>query len=87
LQHHVENTQRALREGDGPRLREDAHKLFNVVAAFSGRLGELASKLEDYAARGDLAAASTLVAALPALSTSLLHETEELTVQRLQAMV
>ncbi|MET0285438.1 MAG: response regulator [Polyangiales bacterium] len=85
LQRHVDDTQRSLREADAPRLREDAHKLFNMVAAFSSRAGTLASELEDHAARGDLAAAAALIDALPGLASALLRETTALTVQQLRA--
>src|SRR5262249_57026701 len=44
----------ALRDGDAHRLREAAHKLAGMVAAFSTSAGRVASDLEDRAARGDL---------------------------------
>ena len=44
----------ALRERDAPRLREAAHKLCGMVAAFSTVVGAVASDLEDQAARGQL---------------------------------
>jgi two-component system, sensor histidine kinase and response regulator len=85
LQHQVDATLRALADQDAPRLREDAHKLFNLVAVFSGQAGELASKLEDVAARGDIAGACSLVGALTPLMAGLLQEVEDVTLERLLA--
>jgi len=51
----------ALREGDTSKLREAAHKLSAMVAAFSTRAGQIASDLEDCAAAGELERARRLV--------------------------
>src|SRR5262249_49146486 len=54
LPDHVTVLRDALRDRDAPRLREAAHKLCGMVAAFSTVAGEVASELEDRAALGDL---------------------------------
>jgi len=46
--------QNALRAQDAPRLREAAHKLSGILAAFSTEAGAVASNLEDQAAGGRL---------------------------------
>src|SRR5262249_22220579 len=54
LPDHLKAVGEALRAGDAPRLREAAHKLAGMVAAFSTAAGGVASDLEDHAARGQL---------------------------------
>ena len=61
LPDHLAAVQDALRERDAPRLREAAHKLCGMVAAFSTVAGGVASDLEDHAARGQLEEARPLV--------------------------
>ena len=43
-----------LRSQNAARLRETAHKLCGLLSAFSTMAGNLASDLEDHAARGEL---------------------------------
>ena len=50
LPDHLTAVQDALRDRDAPRLREAAHKLCGMVAAFSTVAGGVASDLEDHAA-------------------------------------
>jgi PAS domain S-box-containing protein len=61
----------ALRDGDAPRLREAAHKLAGMVAAFSTVAGGVASELEDCAAQGRLEEAEPLVERLEAMAEQL----------------
>ena len=53
--------QEALRERDSVRLRDSAHKLSGMVAAFSNVAGGVASALEDHAAQDELEEARPLV--------------------------
>jgi two-component system sensor histidine kinase/response regulator len=54
LPDHLQAVQDALRDRDAPRLREAAHKLSGMVAAFSTVAGGVTSELEDLAAQGQL---------------------------------
>ena len=63
----------ALRDRDAPRLREAAHKLAGMVAAFSTVAGGVASELEDQAAQGQLEEARPLVARLETLAQELMR--------------
>jgi HPt (histidine-containing phosphotransfer) domain-containing protein len=65
--------QQALRDRDAPRLREAAHKLCGMVAAFSSASGGVASELEDQAARGRLDEAAPLVGRLETMGQELLR--------------
>jgi signal transduction histidine kinase/ActR/RegA family two-component response regulator len=60
-------------EGDAAALRESAHKLFGIVATVSTRAGELASRLEDEAAQGDLEAATVSTTGLEVLVREILE--------------
>jgi PAS domain S-box-containing protein len=64
--------QLALREQDSVRLREAAHKLCGMVAAFSTVAGGVASDLEDHAAHGQLEKARSLVDQLDTMARELL---------------
>jgi CheY-like chemotaxis protein len=64
--------QLALREQDSVRLREAAHKLCGMVAAFSTVAGGVASDLEDHAAQGQLEKARSLVDQLDTMARELL---------------
>ena len=55
-------------ERDAVRLREAAHKLCGMVAAFSTVVGAMASDLEDHAASGQLEEAWPLVEQLEAMA-------------------
>jgi HPt (histidine-containing phosphotransfer) domain-containing protein len=78
LPEHLAAVQEALHERDAPRVREAAHKLSGMVAAFSTVAGGLASDLEDQAARGDLAAAPALVQRLETMGQELMRLVGEL---------
>ncbi len=65
--------QDAMTERDAMRLREAAHKLCGMVAAFSTVAGGLASDLEDYAARGQLEEAQPLVGQLEPMAQELMR--------------
>ena len=73
LPNHLMAVQDALRDRDAPRLREAAHKISGMVAAFSTVAGGIASDLEDRAAQGQLEDAQPLVAQLEALAEELLR--------------
>ena len=76
--------QDALRDGDAPRLREAAHKLAGMVAAFSTVAGRAASEIEDYAAQGQLAEAASLVGRLEAMTQELMRLTGDLSIETLR---
>jgi PAS domain S-box-containing protein len=84
LPDHLATVQKALRERDAPRLREAAHKLCGMVAAFSTVAGGVASDLEDQAARGQLEEASTLVERLEAMAQELIRLTGGLSLESLR---
>jgi CheY-like chemotaxis protein len=81
---HLAAVQEALRDQDSRRLREAAHKLAGMVAAFSTVAGRVASELEDYAAQDQLEPARPLVARLETMSQDLLRAVEGLSVGRLR---
>jgi CheY-like chemotaxis protein len=74
----------ALRENDTLRLREAAHKLHGMVAAFSSLAGGLASELEDFAIRGELTEAGHMVERLEALGHELTRAVSGLSVDVLR---
>ena len=65
-------------------LRETAHKLAGMVAAFSRVAGGVASDLEDQAAHDQLEQAPALVAQLEAMVQELVHLVGGLSVEALQ---
>jgi two-component system, sensor histidine kinase and response regulator len=65
--------QGALRAQDSVRLRESAHNLCGMVAAFSTAAGGVASDLEDRAAQGQLEEARPLAARLEAMAEALVQ--------------
>jgi PAS domain S-box-containing protein len=73
LPDHVAEVQDAVRSMNTPRLREAAHRLYGMVAAFSTAAGCVASDLEDAAARGQLEEARPLVEKLETMSRELLR--------------
>jgi CheY-like chemotaxis protein len=81
---HLRAVQAVLRDGDAPQLREAAHKLSGVVAAFSTVAGGVASYLEDHAAQGRLEEARPLVGRLEALAPELLRLVEEVSLDALR---
>jgi PAS domain S-box-containing protein len=73
LPDHLRTVQEALRDLDAPRLREAAHKLSGMVAAFSTVAGGVASEVEDRAAQGQLEEARPLVARLETMAQELVQ--------------
>jgi CheY-like chemotaxis protein len=84
---HLATLAAALSVGDLGVVREAAHKLAGMVAVFSTPAGELASGVEDRAAAGELTAASELSARLETAVSSLLRLTDDLSLERLQALL
>ncbi len=79
--------QDALRERDAVRLREAAHKLCGMVAAFSTMAGEAASELEDLAAQGRLEEARPLVEKLEPMADELVRLADGLSLETLRQLV
>jgi CheY-like chemotaxis protein len=71
LPDHLAAVQEAFREHDAPRLREAAHKLFGMVAAFSTAAGTVTSDIEDHAASGQLEEVATLMEQLDTMAREL----------------
>ena len=84
LPDHLREIQNALRAQDSVRLREAAHKLCGMVAAFSEGAGQVASQIEDLAAQGNLEENRPLIAKLEAMAHELLRVTERLSLESLQ---
>jgi CheY-like chemotaxis protein len=84
LPDHLKALQDALRDWDAPRLREAAHKLAGMVAAFSTAAGGVASDLEDQAAQCRLEEARPLVARLEAMAEGLLRLADGLSLDALR---
>ncbi len=63
----------ALHGRDAPRLREAAHKVSGMVAAFSTAAGGVASDLEDHAASGRLEESPALVERLETMAEELMR--------------
>jgi PAS domain S-box-containing protein len=76
--------QDALRQRDAHRLREAAHKLCGMVAAFSTAAGGVASELEDHAARGRLEEAGPLAERLGTMAQELLRVADGLSIEGLR---
>jgi HPt (histidine-containing phosphotransfer) domain-containing protein len=81
---HLKALHDALRDRDAARLREAAHKLCGMVAAFSSVAGQLASDLEDDAAGGQLEKAQTHVPRLVKMVEELLGEVGGLSLDTLR---
>ena len=77
----------ALRERDAPRLREAAHKLCGMLAAFSTAAGGLASELEDQAAQGRFEEARPLVGRLESMTGELMRLASGLSLQTLRQQI
>jgi PAS domain S-box-containing protein len=73
-----------LRDRDAPRLREAAHKLSGMVAAFSTMAGGVASELENRAAQGQLEEARPLVERLETIAEELMRLAGELSLDALR---
>jgi HPt (histidine-containing phosphotransfer) domain-containing protein len=74
----------ALRAGDGPGLREAAHKLRGLLSAFSTAAGDVASDLEELAARGQLVGPLPLVERLEAMTQELMRQLDGLSLETLR---
>src|SRR5205814_9630508 len=84
LPDHLRAVQDALHERDTLRLREAAHKLCGMVAAFSTVAGGVASELEDHAARGQLEEAPALVERLETMAQELMRLAGSLSLEALR---
>jgi two-component system sensor histidine kinase/response regulator len=78
---------RAAHAADAVGVREAAHKLSALLFAFSTAAGNVASRLEDFAAAADLAPCAALVMRLEAMSAHLLSQTAALTLEGLHQEV
>jgi hypothetical protein len=77
---------RSFRDGDARRLRESAHKLCGMVAAFSTVAGRIASDLEERAADGLVDDESgRLLAELQTMTSELVGLVEDLSIDGLRA--
>jgi two-component system sensor histidine kinase/response regulator len=76
--------QKALADQNAPQLREGAHKLFGMMAAFSAAAGAVVSGLEDHAARGQLDQAATLMEQLTAMARELPQAVANLSIESLR---
>jgi HPt (histidine-containing phosphotransfer) domain-containing protein len=84
LPDHLKAVQDALLGQDAPRLREAAHKLCGMVAAFSTVAGGVASNVEDHAARGELEEARQMVGQLEAMAQDLMRLVDGLSLETLR---
>jgi CheY-like chemotaxis protein len=84
LPEHLQAVQEALRKRDAPRLREAAHKLCGMVAAFSTAAGRVASELEDHAAQDRLQEAGLLVEQLEMMGRELVQVVDGLSLETLR---
>jgi two-component system sensor histidine kinase/response regulator len=75
---------KALANQDARQLREGAHKLFGMMAAFSAAAGAVVSGLEDHAARGQLDQAATLMEQLNAMTRELPQVVANLSIESLR---
>ena len=87
LPDHFKAVQDALRDQDGPRLREAAHKLAGMVAAFSTVAGGTASDLEDHAEQCRLEQARVLVSRLETMVPELMRQTSGVSIEALHAQL
>jgi PAS domain S-box-containing protein len=87
LPDHLSTLQEALAVQDAPRLREAAHKLFGMVAAFSTGAGAVVSELEDHAARGQLDKAAGLLEQLNTIAGQLPQAVSKLSIAELRREV
>ncbi len=84
LPDHLIELQSALREQDERRLREAAHKLGGMAAAFSTAAGGVASDIEDCAAQGRLEEARPLVGLLESMAQELMQVVDGLSINTLR---
>jgi HPt (histidine-containing phosphotransfer) domain-containing protein len=76
----------ALQAGNTMLLREHAHKLSGISAAFSTIAGELASQLEDLAAAGRLEGCRPIVEKLGQVARALIEEMGGLSIESLRKL-
>jgi two-component system sensor histidine kinase/response regulator len=81
---HLESLQEALEGQDARRVREVAHKTRGMIATFSARAGEIASKLEDSAAQGRLDECRVLGKELNEIASELVEIVTHLSLKQLQ---
>jgi len=81
---HLTSIESALDGGDAPLLREAAHKICGMIAAFSTEAGQVASNLEDEAAAGRLESCRPLVEQLVSLTRQLLPQLNGLSIEALR---
>jgi PAS domain S-box-containing protein len=74
----------ALRERDAPRLRQAVHRFCPLLFAFSTVAGNVASDLEDHAARGQLEEAKPLVERLETMTQELMRLAGSLSLEALR---
>jgi two-component system sensor histidine kinase/response regulator len=84
LPDHLAAAKDALRERNTLLLRDAAHKLCGMVAAFSTVAGRVASDLEDRAARGQLEEARPLVEQIQSMGEELMSLAAGLTIESLR---
>ena len=84
LPEHLTAVQDALKERDAIRLREAAHKLCGMVAAFSTVAGGVASDVEDLAAQRQLEDARPLVGQLDTMAQDLMRTVDGLSLETLR---
>jgi PAS domain S-box-containing protein len=77
----------ALRDRDGLRLREAAHRLYGTITIFSTIAGEVASDLEDHAARDQFAEAQPVVGRLDVMVPELIRQVDGLSLAALRRQV
>jgi PAS domain S-box-containing protein len=87
LPDYLATVQNALRGRDTLRLREAAHNLSGMVAAFSTVAGSVASQLEDHAAQGQLEEARPLVQQLEVMGQQLTRVVGGLSVETLRQQI
>ena len=84
LPHHLQAVERAIEQQDATGLRESAHRLRGIIAAFSSTAGTLAAELEEQGAHGHVNEAQTLLAELRPIARSLLREVDGISIQDLR---
>jgi HPt (histidine-containing phosphotransfer) domain-containing protein len=85
LPDYLRAVQEAFADRDAPRLREAAHKLFGMIAAFSTAAGAVASEIEDHAARGELDDAAPLIEQLSAMARELPQVVANVSIESLRS--
>jgi two-component system sensor histidine kinase/response regulator len=81
---HVAEVQEAYGHHDATRLREAAHKLYGIVAAFSTVAGNVASDIEQHAARDQLGETATLIQRLNEMAAELPGAVCEVSIESLR---